>query len=300
MGNYIGEIASFGTVICWIVCSMAFEKAGKKIGSMTVNLIRLIFALVFICIITYITRGFILPTDATSKTWFWLSLSGVVGFFIGDLCLFRAFVTIGSRISMLIYSLVPPISAVLGLVVFNEKMSAIAIVGMIVTLVGIGFAILKKTDNKISFSHPVKGVTLAVIGAICQALGVGLSKFGMTLTDGSIYDPWACTQIRIISATICFILLFIFTKRWSYIKKAIVMPRPMVEVAVGSVFGPVIGVTLGLIAITYISMGVSSTIIAVLPVAIIIPHVIFYKEKIHLREIIGAVITVIGVSLLFI
>ncbi len=278
---------------------MAFEKAGKKIGSMPVNLIRLIFAFILITIISLFSRGYLLPTDADANTWIWLSLSGVVGFFIGDLCLFRSFLLIGSRISLLIFSLSTPISAILGFLMFKELMSPFAILGMIITLAGIALVILKKDDNKVKFSHPVEGVVLAVIGALGQAFGVAFGKLGMTFSDGSVYNPWASTQIRIISATICFIVLFFITKRWSHIKNAFKFRRSIGEVAVGSLFGPVIGVTLVLVAVANTTMGIASTITAILPVIIIFPHILFYKEKIHPREIIGAVVSVIGVSLLF-
>lgn len=279
---------------------MAFEKAGCKIGSMSVNLIRLVFAFFMIAIYSWVTRGLPFPVDATDSAWFWLSLSGIVGFFIGDLCLFRAFVTIGSRISLLIYSISPPISAILGYIIFKETMTPYAIVGMFITLLGISIVILKKDNDSVSFSHPVKGVVLAILGALGQSVGVVISKLGMVLPNGKYYDAFASTQIRIISSTICFILLFIFTKRLSFIKGAIKNKKAMGEVFVGSFFGPFLGVSLSLIAISNTSLGIASTITALLPVAIIIPHVVFYKEKVTVKEVLGAVISVIGVSLLFI
>ena len=300
MSSYIGEIAAFGTVICWVICSMAFERAGKRIGSMPVNLIRLFFAFILVTVTTFFSRGLLFPSDASPTSWFWLSLSGIVGFFIGDLCLFRAFVLIGSRISLLIYSLAPPVTAIFGYIIFKEKMSAFAILGMFITIIGISVVILKKDDNKITLSHPIWGVVLAILGALGQAFGIVLSKIGMTLPDGSTYDPWASTQIRIISSLICFVLLFTFTKRWKYLLRAFKNKVAITELAVGAFFGPFIGVTLGLIAITYTIMGVASTITAILPVVIIIPHVILYKEKIYIREIVGSIIAVFGVTLLFI
>lgn len=300
MVNYLGEIAAFGTVICWVVCSIAFERAGHRIGSMSVNLIRLLFAFVLISLYTLISRGELLPSSANSHTWFWLSISGIVGFFIGDLCLFRAFVTIGARVSLLIYSIAPPISALLGYLVFRETMSPAAILGMFITLLGISIVILKKEANSVKLSHPIKGIILALLGSCGQAFGVVFSKLGMKLPDGSTFDAFASTQIRIISSTLCFVILFIITKRWGSIKRAIKDRVAMGELAIGSIFGPFIGVTLSLVAITYTSIGIASTITALLPVAIILPHSILNRDRVTLREIIGAIIAVLGVSLLFI
>lgn len=267
---------------------------------MSVNLIRLVFAFFLIAIYSWVTRGLPFPVDATKSGWFWLSLSGIVGFFIGDLCLFRAFVTIGSRISLLIYSISPPVSAILGYLIFNETMTPYAIVGMFITLLGISIVILKKNNDSFAFSHPVKGVILAILGALGQSIGVVISKLGMALPNGKYYDAFASTQIRIISSTICFVILFIFTKRLSFIKGAIKNKRAMGEVFFGSFFGPFLGVSLSLVAISNTTLGIASTITALLPVAIIVPHVVFYKEKATIKEVMGAVISVLGVSLLFI
>ncbi|MDD4150552.1 MAG: EamA family transporter, partial [Bacteroidales bacterium] len=92
MENYLGEIFAVITSFMWTVSAISFESAGKKIGSIPLNFIRLIFALLFISIYTYFTRGLFFATDANIDAWLWLSLSGIVGFVIGDLLLFRAYV----------------------------------------------------------------------------------------------------------------------------------------------------------------------------------------------------------------
>lgn len=300
MSSYIGELSAFGTVICWVICSIAFERAGRRIGSMPLNLIRLLIAFVMISLFTKITRGLFFPTDATKETWLWLSLSGVVGFFIGDLCLFRAFVTIGSRVSLLIYSLAPPVSAILGYFMFGESMSLYAVAGMIIIISGISIVLIRKDEKSVVMTHPVKGIILALIGTLAQATGVALSKLGMIANGGTEYNPFASTQIRIIASAICFTMLIVLSGRWSKVTVAFKNRTAMKEIAVGSFFGPFLGVSLSLIAITFTTLGIASTITALLPVAIIVPHVLLYKERISIREVTGAVISVLGVALLFI
>lgn len=299
MANYIGEISAFGTVICWVICSMMFERAGKRIGSMPLNLIRLLFAMVFISIFTKISGGSWFPVHFDKKVWFWLSLSGLAGFLIGDLCLFRAFITIGSRVTMLIYSLSTPMAAVMGYFIFGQKMPMLSVFGMILTLFGISLVIFKKGNKHFEFNHSVFGIVLAVIGALGQASGLVLSKLGMS-TNPTTIEYFSYTQIRIISSSIGFMILFIFTKSWGRTLAAFKNKTAMIETSIGALFGPFIGVTLALVSIVYISLGVSSTITAIVPVVIIIPHVLIYKEKVKIREIIGAIISVVGVSLLFV
>ena len=56
MENYYGELAGLGTAICWTATSMFFEAAGKRIGSLSVNLIRLVIAFFLLGTVTYIGR----------------------------------------------------------------------------------------------------------------------------------------------------------------------------------------------------------------------------------------------------
>ena len=112
---------------------MSFESAGKKIGSLQVNLIRLVFVQFFIYgVVNYFRRGMILPIDAGAERWAWLALSGLVGFVIGVLLLFQSFVVVGARIAMLIMALTPPITAFVSWLMLGEVLNLMNWVGMIV------------------------------------------------------------------------------------------------------------------------------------------------------------------------
>jgi drug/metabolite transporter (DMT)-like permease len=126
--SHAGELAALATACCWMASSLAFQGAGRRVGSLPVNLIRLIMALVPLGAYTWVTRGSVLPMDASPRAWMWLSLSGLVGFAVGDLCLFRAFVLVGARISMLII----PVS----MIIYREHIAWQAAVGAAVAVCG--------------------------------------------------------------------------------------------------------------------------------------------------------------------
>ena len=112
----IGAMAALATAFCWTVMGMFFESAGKRVGSLAVNFIRLVFGFIFISIFTYFSRDYLFPTDATLHNWTWLGVSGAIGFFLGDLFLFQAYIEIGTRITLLIMAASPPITAFLGFI----------------------------------------------------------------------------------------------------------------------------------------------------------------------------------------
>jgi drug/metabolite transporter (DMT)-like permease len=297
MQHYFGEIAALLTAIFWTVTAIAFERASLRIGSLSLNIIRLGIGFIFLSIFNLIYRGIILPIDASAQNWLWLGLSGFVGFLFGDLFLFKSYTIIGSRYAMLIMTLVPPITALVGWLVLGEKLTAMNYLGMCLTILGISLAIFNRSSTKSGFSlkFSYKGLLFAFFGAIGQALGLVLSKFGM-----KDYDPFAATQIRIIAGFTGFAILITVIRRWRNVFDGFSNRKGMISAGIGSFFGPFLGVSFSLLAVKYTQTGIASTIMAIVPVLIIPPAIFLFKQKVTTLEIIGALISVTGVTLFFV
>ena len=302
MVMYFGEIAALLTAVFWTVTSMSFESAGKKVGSLSVNLIRLVLAFFIYGVVNYFRRGMFLPLDASTESWMWLALSGLVGFVMGDLLLFQAYVVIGARISMLIMALAPPITAFVGWIILGEVLRPMNWVGMAVTLTGISIVILKrekkeedsKKRRKITTNFSIAGLLLAFGGAVGQGVGLVLSKKGM-----GEYDAFAASHIRVITGMVGFAVILLFAGRYGKLWKAVQHKSAMKRIALGSVFGPFLGVSFSLLAIQNTQAGIAATIMSIVPVLIIAPAILLFHEKVNWKEIIGAVITVGGVAIFF-
>jgi drug/metabolite transporter (DMT)-like permease len=303
--NHLGEYAALLTAVFWTVTALAFESASKKVGSLSVNLIRLCMAFAFLSIYAWITRGLVLPIDASGYQWFWLSMSGLVGFVLGDLFLFRSYVVISARISMLIMALAPPIAALISWIALGEHLNAKQGVGMLLTFAGIALVILKREFNpededsetrqkKVKLNYPMAGLLLAFGGAVGQAGGLVLSKIGM-----QNYDVIAAVQIRVITGVIGFTAMFLFFNRWQSLLNAFKDLKAMKRITVGAFFGPFLGVSFSLLSIKHTSTGVASAIMSIVPVIIIAPAVLIFRQKFNSKELIGALITVSGVMLFF-
>lgn len=290
--SHIGELASLAVAVCWTISALFFEKAGRKVGSLSVNIIRIFLAILFLGITLLFTRGTFFPMDATPYNWFWLGLSGVVGFFIGDLLLFQSYVIIGSRTSQLVMSLAPMLTAIIGWFFLSEILSLKSIVGIIVSVTGIIIAIAGK---KLKLNIPFKGFLFALGGALGQALGLILSKKGI-----GNYDPLAATQIRAIFGFVSFLILMIYLKRMGRVVHTLQDFKSMKAITIGTIFGPFIGVALSLFAIQRTHTGVASALMALAPIIIILPSAIMFKEKITAQQVIGAFISMAGAAVFFI
>lgn len=289
---YTGEIASIAVAVCWTLSALFFEKAGRKIGSLSVNIIRLVWAFLLLGVTLLITQQTFIPMDATGAQWFWLGLSGVVGLFLGDLFLFKSYLLIGSRTSTLVMSSVPMITAIIGWFFLDEILSGKNILAIVLSITGIVIAI---ADRRLKINIPRKGLLYAFGGALGQAIGLILSKKGL-----GDYDPISATQIRIVFGLVSFVILITAMGRWKKVKEALSHRSGITAVSIGSFFGPFLGITLSLFAIQHTKTGIAATFMSLVPIMIIIPSAIMFKEKITAHHVIGAIISIIGVSLFFI
>ncbi len=307
--NYLGEIISLGVAVSWTVTALFAEIGSKRIGSLQMNVIRMVLSLVMLGITLWCFTGSPIPQFTDSKTWLWMSLSGFVGYVLGDYCLFNSYLYIGSRFGQLFMTLAPLAAAISGWIILGETMSAKAIIGMLVTMTGIGLSVLGKgTNHALSLKLPLKGVLLGIGAGIGQGIGLVLSKVGMNYYEMSIpageqavmnLMPFASTFIRALTGTIGFLCIMALQKKLGTLRTSVRDKKGMKSAIMTTVTGPFIGVSLSLMAVQYTEAGIASTIMALTPVFIIWPAHHFFKQKVTFKEVIGAVISVIGVSFFF-
>jgi drug/metabolite transporter (DMT)-like permease len=300
--SLIGQTAALLTAGLWSINSILFASAGKKIGSISVNAYRIILALLFLSISHLILFGSIYPI-ASYDQWFWIGLSGIIGLGIGDFALFEAFVIIGPRRSVLIMALSPVFGAILAYGFLNETISMYALLGIIITLIGIVIVILEKEEKsfeeKLSQELKFKGVSLAFIGALGQGIGVVVAKKGMLFESNNIINPLSATLIRMTLASIFIWLTVLLAGKLPELKKALKNSQGIKNTTAGAFIGPFLGVTFSMVAVTYTKIGIAQTLMSLMPV-MIIPILWFgYKQKTNLRGITGAFIAIVGVAILF-
>jgi drug/metabolite transporter (DMT)-like permease len=303
----IGAVAALATAVSWTITAIAFEYAGKRIGAFALNFLRLVLGSVFLGLYLLATRGSFFPLDASAGTWAWLSASGIVGLVVGDLLLFQAFIAIGSRVSMLVYASAPALTAVLGFGILGERLAGLALLGMALTLAGIAIVVLGRGEGADAAECPegkadcaprakrLRGLLYAFGGALGQAGGLILSKIGA----GSM-DPFAGTQIRVSAAVVGFAVVLAVSGAWRGTLRALKDRKALASLGLGSFFGPFLGVSLSLLAVQSTKAGVAAAIMSIIPILIIAPSALFYKERVGSRDVLGSVVAVAGVFVLFV
>ena len=308
--QYVGEIISLVVAVSWTVTALFAEVGSKRLGSLQMNVIRMVLSLLMLGATLWWFTGSPVPLYADGKAWFWLSMSGFVGYLLGDYCLFNSYIWIGSRFGQLFMTLAPPTAAIAGFFMLGETLAWNAWVGMMVTLTGIGISVLNKgTSNKLSLKLPLKGVLFGIGAGVGQGVGLVLSKVGMTHYEASIpmgeemvadMMPFASTFIRAVTGAIGFLCVMGFQKQFHTLAISVRDRKGMNAAVWATITGPFIGVSLSLMAVQYTEAGIASTLMALTPVFIIWPAHFFFGQKVTFKEVVGACISVVGVSLFFI
>jgi drug/metabolite transporter (DMT)-like permease len=225
-----------------------------------------------------------------------LGISGFLGFFVSDPCLFKAFLLIGPRLSLLVTSLTPPMTVLISWLWRGESLGPRAFVAMAITLAGVLWVVLEQREGD---EHPHSrktlryGLFLAFTATATQSVGMVLAKDGI-----ADYDPAASALIRILGALIGYVCLITLLGRWRAVIAATRQGTPMLILLGGAVVGPVVGVSTCMLALQNCHVGVVTTILATIPVMILPFAVYMFGDRVSVRALGGALVATAGVALL--
>jgi len=303
--TYIGELISIGVAFSWTATALLSEFGSKRLGNLTLNVLRMSLALLFSLVLFGVVTGNPLPAGASTEAAGWMLLSGLVGYVIGDYCLFQCYIIIGSRYGQLFMTLAPLAAALMAWVTLGQQMTQMSIVAMLVTLFGISISVLGRGEHhKVSLKLPLNGVLFAIGAAVCQGVGLVLSKIGMDHYELSAdmpdwLVPFSANFYRCIAGIVGFGLLLCFRDGMAPLREALHDKKGLSVATATTIFGPFVGVGFSLMAVQYTAAGIASTLMAMTPIIILLPSYWLFQEKITWRAVLGAIISVFGVSLFF-
>ena len=293
--NYVGEVSALLTACCWSGSALAFSAATLRVGSIRLNVTRLLMAAVLL-FVTVVVAG--IDIHLSSSQLRNLVVSGIVGLVIDDTFLFKSYEYIGARLGMLIMSFAPAVSALLAYLLIGEVLGWYGAIGMGVTLVGIAVVVLDRRET-IAASRRVylQGVIYGFIAAAGQGGGLVLAK--MAFNEGFV-NGFVASLIRITSAVVVILPLARLAGEYSSAFKIYSSDRRALWLTLlGAFLGPFLGITLSLVSVTYTTVGIAATLMATVPI-LMLPLVKFIlKESVSWRALAGAVVAVAGVAVLF-
>ena len=287
---------------------LPFTEAVKRLGAVSLNVYRLLLAFFIVTIILLFTTPFSLSelfTRPLFENFLWFGLSGIIGFSLGDFFGLSSFAMLGPKLASVYTTLAPGVALLFGYFMLHESMNWIGIIGIAITIFGVIWLTLSKKDKRVAeergFVRDTKGIVFAVLSAACRGLGLVLSKYAMSFKSNDFeIHPIHANWMRLMAASLFAFLFSLFSGKIVEISKPVFTNKNngLKFLFLGTVFGPVLGVSFSLYTITLIPVAVAQTIFALLPVFILPLNFWFYKEKITFISIIACFISIFGVTVL--
>jgi drug/metabolite transporter (DMT)-like permease len=299
------------TAISYPLSAICGKQLVGTFGSQRANLYRLILATFILGAITLaFFRDSFHPT-----TFSWFLFSGLIGFGIGDVALFFAYLRIGSRLTVLLnFSLATIFGVITEFLWLGTTVRPIELVAIAVILTGLSVAVLSTptTHAARQGSYGI-GLFAAVVAGFGQGVGAVISRHATALADGLGMDPinGLSQAFQRVTAGLLFALLVVAIIHLRSRKSATrpiskpgpdPKPKPNRRRSLAfwllgaAMFGPVIGVSCFQAALADLPSGIVLAIVAASPIVIIPLAFIFEGDRPTRGSCLGGAIGVAGIA----
>ena len=278
-GLQIGELAAVATALLWTLSALIWTFSAQHIGALAVSFLRLPITCVYVLAYARIFRGLWLPGDADGRTWLILGVSGFFGFFLADVCFFKALMLIGPRLALLVQVLTAPLTSLIAWALLGDRLSPQQWWAMAITIAGVVWVVLERRGGK--SPHDSRELSRADPGAD-RGGGSGRRLRALQARDRAVRrrrrhdDPRARGPGRLFRADLVH-------RRWPSMWAAMQKGRVMAAIVLGAFVGPFLGVALYLVAVRHCHAGVATAIVGTTPVLILPFVILLYHEKVSLR-----------------
>lgn len=296
--NYLGEAAALLASICFAIGPTFNTLATRGASVPNINRARLFFTFLLLLLPHWLLAGSLFPAAVPTPNLLWLGISGLVGLVLGDTLLFAAFNRIGTRLSMLVITLIPVISSILAWVILDQKLTSIQSAGILITLAGIVWVVSDRKNGAAAAtvkSNYFRGVLLAIGSAFFHSLGNISAALGLA---GNI-PPISGHLLRVgFSLLILLIWMGIRreTRQTAHELKA--SPVTLKYIFFGAVFGPMLGSGLMMYALANTGVAIASLLNSLSPIWLLPVGRYLFKEKVGIRAVVGSLVAVLGVIVL--
>lgn len=284
---YVGIIVALLSAASWAFATVVFDRIGKVVPYVGITFLKGIFSIILMIVLLIFTGGL---HDIGIWEFSFLALSGIIGISLGDSLFFKSLQDLGAKVQVIFFLLGQIFTMILSLLLLGELLSLEQYIGAVVLLTGIVIVIWGKQDN-----HPnkVRGIMCGLLSILCFSVSAIMVKM-------------AIAEVEVITATF-YRMLFgtIFTLGFGVVGKQLpswikpLKDKRLLILFILNVFVITYGgFLLSMVAIKLISVSLVSVLGTTEPVFVLLFAYLINKEKIAKQEVIGTMITLIGLFII--
>lgn len=223
-----------------------------------------------------------------------LGLSGLVGICFGDTLYFLTLVRLGPRRTLLLGSLIPVTTAVIAVIFLQEQVSALAWVGILATIAGVTFVLWQRAPEGGGDSTKQGALFYGLLFVLANALGIIAAKVGVS--DVPALEATFIRQVFAIAGLTFWGLMLRDLLGWVSPLQDVQLLKTLL---VAAVIGAFLGTWLSVAALKYTHAAVAASLNSTSPLFILPLTLLWLKQRVQVRETMGALVAVAGVAIYF-
>jgi DME family drug/metabolite transporter len=297
----LGELAALGAAISWAVAPILYRRSLFKMKPISANIIRCASNAVVLMIILFAfgKAGAIasLPIEAVAV----IVASGVIGLGIGDTLYMIGLNSVGVARAVPLAATYPLFSLVWATLLIGEPITATAVLGASVILLGIWLLSKEKNEGATESKSKLvfRGVIASLAAAVAWSVSITLMNVAVTVTSMNSLDVnYAVVTTRIaVIAVFMLALSPVLDRSRGFLK---VKRSTLIELCVGGLVANGVGWLLMNYSFLNILEAQAVPISSTTPLFSAIAGFALFHEKMAVSNTLGAIVIVAGIFLIFI
>jgi len=286
-----GELFALGCALAWAVAVILFKKSGEHLQPFALNLVKNAIVLPLFAVTLLLVEGAAWPAIPAPHLLI-IALSGIFGIAAGDTLYFRALNSIGASRMAVAQALYSPFVILLSFVYLHERLGAWQFAGVGLVLAGIVLVTWSRERERTDARALRIGVAWAVFSVFLMALGVVIAK--PMLEQHSFL--WVVT-LRVVAGFAGMLLIALFggeaTRLWRAYRGVSHWPA----IVAGGITGTYLSMMLWLAGYKYTQASIAAVLNELAAVFILPLAVIFLRERVRPRQVLGVMLALGGVAL---
>ena len=289
--HFIGASAAILSALCWAVSALLFAQISQSISAISLNLVKGLVAIVCLSLITFP----IILSVITTNQWLFLALSGLLGIAIGDTLYFVTLRQLGARLTLLMSTLIPVVTASIAVFLFSENLGVTAALGLALTIGSVFYVMWSKAERTDKAKNIPFGLSLGMLFITTESSAILLTKAAVLEMDSVLV-----TFIRQVIGVAGLVFWMMATRTFVENTKPLTALKTKKWRLIGaSIIGGVLGTWLSVYALKMTYASVAVVLNSVSPLFIIPLSMWILKEDVPRSSQIGAFIAVFGIVIYF-
>lgn len=284
-----GELCSILSALAWAVGVMFYRQLGATLPPLQLNFLKNLLVMAMLLPAIPLLHGLAIPSFSAWQIFATVG-SGLLGIGIADTLYFRALNELGAGRMGVLGNFYSPFVIVLGYLFLDEHLLPVQLLGFALVSLGVWIAAWPRRGAAARPAHALRGLAYALLAIVLMAVSIVLVK--RVLEAQPLL--WV-TGLRLLGALAGLAVIAWLRGETAYLAP----PRvgmPWGKLAVAAFIGQFLAMVLWLAGYKFTQASVAAILNETASIFILLLAVVWLKEPLTRRAVVGVVLTLTGVS----